>query len=172
MPAFISDLDSEIERCAQYLREKQAQQGREQTTEKPFYDHSSLLAKLDWAEHDLAAAVAHLQDLHGHFVLGCMEPFSRHEMRVSRSYECATEALSEIRITKREVKIFHTQNTREMALQKSAARLAYSICGVSAPRSVREVSKRIMDKAGLSNPEASTLSKWLLEFRQDDRTVK
>lgn len=171
----IFDLDREVERCARYLLEKQES---ERLTGEALYDYSGLLSKLDSTERELSDAVKHLQNLCESFEFGRIEDFSLCEPRVRRSYESALTALVELRIAKIEVKIQHGgrsghgEKTQLKVLQKSAARLAYAIAGNRVRGEARKLAIRIMDKANLGNPETSSLTRWLSEFRRDDGNVK
>ena len=171
----VLDLDREIDSCVRYLLERQE---REWLAGQSFYGYDGLLSKLDSAERSLADAVKHLQDLRTHFEFGRMEAFRLSDRSVRGSYESAQTALAGVVIAKHEVKIEHHnrassgEKTQTKVLQKSAARMAYAIAGNHGRGEARKLAVRIMDKANLGNPEASTLTRWLAEFKRDDGNVK
>lgn len=185
LPSFAPNLDHQIERSAQYLIEKNQRDAEEN---KAQYGHQSLLAELDSVRGDIASAVNRLGKLSVHFAAGPilttdfnklgwsspngvptlgMGPFVAHEKRLLRTLHKSQDALAEIIILISEVKIFHTRKTRALDLQKSATRLAYAIVGDRIRGQARTVAIRIMDKANLGNPDKSSLTGWLKEFREE-----
>ena len=182
----IPDLEIEIERCAKYLVENECVHQRLDSAQ---YGFSDFQAELDLVKRDIDRALKRLDKLAAHFESGLvltdnftkldwsspgrlkslgMEPFMRHQERLLRARQFALDALVEMTIMISEVRIFHVQKTRALSLQKSAARLAYAAVGDRIKGQVRQVAKRIMDKANLGNPHPSSLSGWLKEFKDRD----
>lgn len=165
-----AELKLEIAGSIEYLLEKKA---RDQfLTGTHSFDYGGFLAKLGSAESGLQAAVKHLRRLETDFALGNLDAYQLSAHRIHSAYEGAMNALAEIQIATNETKLFHTPATREMGLQKSAARLAYSLVGDRKKGQARAVAIEIMDGANLENPEKSALTKWFKEFRTENANVK
>lgn len=162
------NLEREIERFAAYLRDKQA---RQDWLNDSFYDPESFKSKLDSIERKLDGAVNDLIEVTTHFRFGRMDRFSHCDSRLSKSLSDAQDAVAAVRISKREVSILHSR-TRAQELQRSAVKLAYSLVGRISTRQVRGVAVRIMDKAGIHPPDASTITEWRKEIENENSNVK
>ena len=182
----VFDLDGEIERCSKYLLEKQQ---REIDANKSQYGYGDFLAELCSVKKDIDSALKRLDRLSAHFEagpvltadftkLGWSSPgglktlgmgvFSDHHGRLVRTRDLELNASVEMNIMISEVKILHRRKTRALDLQKSAARLAYAIVGDRIKGQARKVAIQIMDKANLGNPDKSSLTGWIKEFRKDE----
>ena len=129
-----------------------------------------MAAELDSIFSELERACQRLNALHSHLVMGELEPFYRIENRVTACMEAACRARTEAFLAKQEFGIEHPQRTKGMDLQRSAVRLALAYFEHSGRGQVRARSKEIMQKAGLPEPDESTVTKWIKEFREEFRT--
>jgi len=159
-----------VNKCAEYLIAKNK---REIYYSKSFYDKLSLLAKLDSAENALNIALKHLIDLDTHFQLGRMLKFDDYSPDIHEMYKLTVDAWVKIHVTCHTIQVKNQPRNRSMELQKSAVRLAYSSLTKPAARgAVRKMSIEIMDKAGIENPDDSTISKWIKEFKVYDKEFR
>lgn len=165
------NIDQEIEGCVKYLLE--AQKDDESFAAAGFYDTAGFLAKLDSVERDLVSAVTHLSGIRNRLDLEKYSQFTLQSKRVSSALASALTSLATVKHTQQSVKNERPQVTRSNYYQKSAARLAFGIVGDRVRGEARAVALKIMDKAGLMPPpETSTLTKWLGEFKGEDKNVK
>lgn len=158
------EITQEVKSAARYLGEKDL---RDQLNQRPA-DNSRFGLNLKLIERDIADAVTRLAGILSEFEFGKLQSVEKQENHFHAAYEAASDALAELRIATIELNIEHPTRTRKLELQKSAARLAYSMFQPGDGRRVRDVAKRIMDHAGLGEPAAATVSRWLKEFRHED----
>lgn len=158
-----------VNECAEYLIEKNT---REIYYSESFYDKLGLLAKLDSAENALNIALKHLTDLETHFQLGRMLKFDNYSPDIHEMYKLTSDAWVKIHVTCHTIQVENQPRNRSMELQKSAVRLAYASLTKPERGAVRKMAIEIMDKAGIENPDDSTISKWIKEFRVSDSESK
>lgn len=186
-----------LESSARYLREKDLRDRlNNRPTTKSLNGHpdkaacydtfADFVGKLETIERDLGAAVHRLAKLDELFMVGIRrpghtfetsrnQPFENQANRIHAAYENAQKSLTEIQCARIEVNEEHPPATRELALQKSATKLAFGQFAVSDSRRVRAEAKRLMEKIGLQTisldgdpmPSPATLTAWLKEFRRE-----
>lgn len=167
-----SELDDWVRGCADYLTGKGL---RDRLMTRPsaksldghpykrlsFHDYEGFMTELRQVQADLNAAESRLQTLRRHFQLGEMVPFDEIEPRMDRAHEMVASALVEIADAVVETRARHLPGTKAMKLQEAAVKLADAAVGVTQPRRVREIAKRIMMEGRLEVPDDRTISHWI-----------
>ena len=156
------ETDKQVAEIVQYLLEKQE---RDAMLCDSFHDKAGLAAEMDSIVSDLNRATERLTALYSHFVLGHLDHFSSARKRVTACREAAMTAWVQARCAQQELAIEHPQRTRSLDLQRSAVRLAVAYFDHVGRGQARARAKEIMQKAGLPDPDESTVTKWIKEFR-------
>ncbi|MBH1978587.1 MAG: hypothetical protein I8H67_09495 [Comamonadaceae bacterium] len=152
----------QVAEIVRYLFEKQE---RDEMLCASFHDKAGLDIELESIASDLERANKRLEALYSHFQMGRLEPFTQIQERVSASREAAMTAWVQARCARQELAIEHPQRTRVLNLQRSAVRLAVAYFDHIGRGQARAHAKVIMQKTGLPEPEESTVTKWIKEFR-------
>lgn len=166
------ELDAWIEGCAQYLIEKRERVAlRHRPRLEDLQDHpdkarchldfEQMTGELESLERMAKSLSDRLGTLSGHFELGRLVPFDAAGHDVIAAREAAVNAWVAIRMAQQQIAAHHPPATRALELQQSAVRLAFAYCGQTAKRKVRSIAKRIMVKAGLSEPDEKSITTWL-----------
>ena len=157
-----SEIDKQVAEIVQYLLEKQE---IDAMLSVPFHDKPGLAAELDSIISDLAQVERRVTALRNHFEMGRLDPFSTIEKRVFYCRDAALNALVQARCAQQELAIEHPQRTRSLNLQRSAVRLAVAYFEFAGRGQIRARAKEVMQKAGLPDPDESTVTNWIQEFR-------
>ena len=158
------EMGSRVGRIVQYLLEKKE---REEMLRESFHDKFGLNAELESIISDLEKANKRLTALYSHFQMGGLDPFAGIEKMVIASREAAMTAWVEARCAMQNLAIEHPQRTRVLDLQRSAVRLAVAYFDHIGRGEARTRAKEVLQKAGLPEPEESTFTKWIKEFREN-----
>lgn len=158
------ETDRRVGEIVKYLLEKK---DRDEMLRESFHDKTGLNIELESIVSDLENANKRLTALYSHFQMGDLEPFAGIIKRVSASGEAAMTAWVEARCALQILDIEHPQRTRVLDLHRSAVRLAVAYFDHIGRGEARTRAKEVMQKAGLPEPEESTLTKWIKEFRED-----
>lgn len=157
-------IEREVQGIVQYLKERQE---REAWMGRAFHDRPAFAIELDSILADLNRANKRLDTLTSHFALGRMDPFFDIEERVGKAREAAMDAWVNAWRAKQELIVQHPQRTRSLDLQRAAVNLSVA-CFDRLGRGVASMqAKRIMHLAGLPEPDASSITKWMKEFRSE-----
>lgn len=132
------------------------------------HDFDGFMVELLAIEHDLDAACRRLNALRGHFSFGRLQPFDAVHSRIEEAGRLSSEAWASVRIAQNETRLEHPPKTRKLSLQQSATRLAFGAVGGSEHRRARDIAKRIMQKAGLQEPDEKTISNWIRELKNEE----
>lgn len=174
------ELNDWIESCAQYLIEQRARDAlnhrpsiedldKHPDKTKCFYSFEEMTGKLKELKQKAKELSDELIPLLRHFAYGRLVPFNVANNDIRRAFDQATGAWVSIVMAQQQIDVRHPPNTRSLDLQKSAVRLAYACCGLSNSRQARSIARKIMRKAGITEPKsASSISNWIKEFRDDD----
>ena len=157
-----SEIDKQVAEIVQYLLEKQE---IDAMLSDSFHDKPGLAAELDSIISALAQVERRVTALHSHFEMGRLDPFFTIQKRVFHCWDAAVSALVQARCAQKELAIEHPQRTRSLDLQRSAVRLAVAYFESAGRGQARARAKEIMQKAGLPDPDESTFTNWIQEFR-------
>ena len=158
------ETERRVGRIVHYLLEKK---DRDEMLRESFHDKAGLNIELESIVSDLEKSTKRLTALHSHFLIGDLDPFAGISERVSASREASMTAWVEARCALQILDIEHPQRTRVLDLHRSAVRLAVAYFDHIGRGEARARAKEVMQKAGLPEPEESTLTKWIKEFRED-----
>lgn len=158
------EAEKQVGGIVQYLLEKK---DRDEMLRESFHDKAGLNIELESIVSDLEKSTKRLTALHSHFLIGDLDPFAGISERVSASREASMTAWVEARCALQILDIEHPQRTRVLDLHRSAVRLAVAYFDHIGRGEARARAKEVMQKAGLPEPEESTLTKWIKEFRED-----
>lgn len=160
-----AEIDQDVSGIVQYLLEKK---GLDSALAQSFHDRASMAVELDSILEDLDRATSRANALYTHFQLGSLYPFNRVEKIVIECREAVMTARTLAWIAKHEFLLLHPQRTKAMDLQRSAVRLAVAYFDHLGRGKARKYSKIIMQKANLVEPEESSITRWIKEFREDE----
>lgn len=176
-----AELAREIKDCARYLQEKALRDARHGLTrltyedieaaglrDSALYDYASLVEEIKSIADKLQAADRKLVSLRQRFVTQ-LEPFGDVESYITKSGETTSTALAMLSVALNQLEGSRPQNSKAMPQQQAAVRLAHGLVGVSQPRRVIGVSKRIIEAAGLEAPSDRALKHWLKEIRDGEK---
>ena len=158
------DIERKVQGIVQYLQERRSREAR---TGQTFHDRPALAIELDSILEDLSRATTRLAALFSHFELGRMDQFIGIHGRVAKSDKAAMDAWVHAWCAKQELTVEHPQRTRSLDLQRSAVKLSVACFDRLGKGVARKQSKRIMQLAGLHEPDASSITKWIREFRDE-----
>lgn len=175
------NLVSEVQKCSRYIIEKKEREntwGRSTYSPEvggalPLHDKSGVanfLEQLESSRKKLDDVVKSLTRISANFEFGFMAAFEGVASPINTTLNHAENALAEVTCLMQTVRVEHPAKTRNLALEKSAVRLAFAMKGSISRRIVRKVAKDIMDGAGLNSEKVddSTITKWLNEFESED----
>lgn len=131
------------------------------------HDFDGFVAELQAAAKGLEVASKHLRQLRGHFSKGSLQPFDSVARLVNDAAKLSAQAAAMVRNAEDATREMHPPRSRELAPQKAAVRLAYAATHVKYPRKTREIARRILECAGLAEPDEKSLTNWLRELRKD-----
>lgn len=131
------------------------------------HDFDGFVAELQAAAKGLEVAGKHLRQLRSHFSKGSLQPFDSVAALVEDAGKLSAQAAALVENAERATRDIHPPRSRELAAQKTAVRLAYAATHVKHPRKTREIARRILECAGLAEPDEKSLTNWLRELRKD-----
>lgn len=134
-----------------------------------FHDFSAIGEELNRANDEIKKAYKRLHNLRSHFSKGELKPFESIEARISRAATTAAKACAEIGAARDQLEFDHPPQTRALALQQSAVRMAYAYLHMSSPRSVRAAAKKMLTLAGIAEPSERALTMWINEEKAKDK---
>ena len=156
------DIEREVQGIVQYLQERRDREARMGQT---FHDRPALAIELDSILEDLNRANKRLDALTSHFAMGRLDQFSDIEEKVVKARGAAMDAWVNAWCAKQELVVQHPQRTRSLDLQRAAVNLSVACFDRLGRGIASKQAKRIMHLAGLHEPDASSITKWMKEFR-------
>jgi hypothetical protein len=158
-----AELEQWISDCAQYIRRTREQ--KEQSRKDP-EAHKIVKRKIERAEKYLTSLMNELAALHcATRRTGKWRDFRTAQPYIDHALHQARAVLGPLHAAK--AMAHRETRTRALKDQRSAVRLAYAVIGNS-PRSVKNVSRRIMLAAEIDEPGDEAMTKWIRQEAQRD----